>query len=146
MLQNSTFVLCSYILFAVSLVATLGSLFFSEVMELTPCVLCWYQRIAMYPLVVVFTVGMFLKDPRAMIYALPLVVAGIVVSVYHNLLYYKLIPQNLSPCVKGISCTDRHIEWLGFITIPLMSFLAFSIIFFLSVVILQKEFKPRKVC
>lgn len=111
-----------------ALIATVGSLFFSEAMQLPPCVLCWYQRIAMYPLVIVIAVGITLRDRRLKYYALPLSVAGGAISLYHNLLYYKILPENISPCVRGISCTTRQIEWLGFVTIPLMALTAFTVI------------------
>jgi disulfide bond formation protein DsbB len=112
----------------VALVATVGSLFFSEVMELPPCVLCWYQRIAMYPLVLVIGVGIILRDGRVRVYALPLALVGLGISIYHNLLYYGVIPESIIPCTQGISCTTRQIEWLGFITIPLLALTAFAII------------------
>jgi disulfide bond formation protein DsbB len=111
-----------------ALVATVGSLFFSEVMQLPPCVLCWYQRIAMYPLVLIIGIGIISKDVRMKIYALPLCLVGLAISVYHNLLYYGIIPESIVPCQQGISCTSRQIEWLGFITIPLMSLTAFILI------------------
>jgi len=117
-----------YLAWFVALVATAGSLFFSEVMQLPPCVLCWYQRIAMYPLVVVIGVGIISRDPRIKSYALPICLAGLAVAIYHNLLYYSLIPDSLTPCTQGISCTSIQIEWLGFITIPLMSLAAFTLI------------------
>lgn len=110
----------------IALVATVGSLFFSEVMDLPPCVLCWYQRIAMYPLVLIIGVGILTDDGRRMKnYALPVCLIGLAISAYHNLLYYGLIPESVAPCVEGISCTSRQIEWLGFITIPLMALAAF---------------------
>ena len=109
----------------VSLLATLGSLFFSDVMLLPPCVLCWYQRIAIYPVVVISSVGLLARDRRVGAYLGPFVLAGFVIAAYHNLLYYDLIPQTITPCAKGVSCTDRQIEWLGFISIPLLSLLAF---------------------
>ena len=118
----------AYLVWVVALVATAGSLFFSEVMELPPCVLCWYQRIAMYPLVVIIGVGIIARDPVWKIYALPLSLAGLLVSIYHNLLYYGLIPESITPCKQGISCTTVQIEWLGFITIPLMALTAFAFI------------------
>jgi disulfide bond formation protein DsbB len=114
-----------YTAWVLALVATVGSLFFSEVMELPPCVLCWYQRIAMYPLVVIIGVGILTGDRRVKQYALPLCLAGLVVAVYHNLLYYNIIPESITPCQQGVSCTSRQIEWLGFITIPLLSLIAF---------------------
>ena len=108
-----------YVAWVIALLATVGSLFFSEVMDLPPCVLCWYQRIATYPLVLIIGVGIILRDPRMKIYALPLCLAGLVVSVYHNLLYYGFIPESITPCTEGVPCNAVQIEWLGFITIPL---------------------------
>jgi len=118
----------AYLVWVVALVATAGSLFFSEVMELPPCVLCWYQRIAMYPLVLIVGAGIISRDMRWKIYALPLSLAGLVVSIYHNLLYYGFIPESITPCKQGISCTTVQIEWLGFITIPLMALSAFVLV------------------
>ncbi len=114
-----------YLAWIIALVATVGSLFFSEVMNLPPCVLCWYQRIAMYPLVLIIGVGIVLRDNRMKIYALPISLIGLAIAIYHNLLYYGLIPESITPCTEGISCTSRQIEWLGFITIPLMALTAF---------------------
>jgi disulfide bond formation protein DsbB len=117
-----------FVVWIVSLMATFGSLFFSEVMRLPPCVLCWYQRICMYPLVAVSTVGLLGRDTGSSRYAWPLAASGLAVAVYHNLLYYGLIPDSITPCTQGVSCTTRQIEWLGFITIPLLSLTAFVII------------------
>ena len=114
-----------YLAWFIALVATVGSLFFSEVMRLPPCVLCWYQRTAMYPLVIIIGIGIAMRDSRMRNYALPVCLIGLAVSIYHNLLYYRIIPESLAPCVQGISCTSRQIEWLGFITIPLMALAAF---------------------
>jgi disulfide bond formation protein DsbB len=114
-----------YAAWVISLVATVGSLFFSEVMLLPPCVLCWYQRIAMYPLVLIVGAGILLRDARVKYYALPLGLAGLAIAVYHNLLYYGIIPESITPCTQGISCTSRQIEWFGFVTIPFLSLLGF---------------------
>ena len=111
-----------------ALVATGGSLYCSEVMKLTPCVLCWYQRIAMYPLVAILAVGILTRDARIRLYALPLSLAGLGIAIYHNLLYYGVIPESVAPCTAGVSCTTRQLEWLGFITIPLLALVAFSVI------------------
>lgn len=124
-IQRSTL---PYLAWVVALVATAGSLFFSEVMGLPPCVLCWYQRIAMYPLVLVVGSGIVMRDGRMRYYALPLCLAGLAVSAYHNLLYYGILPESIAPCTQGISCTSRQIEWLGFITIPLMALAAFAVV------------------
>lgn len=109
----------------IALIASAGSLFFSEVMDLPPCVLCWYQRIAMYPLVLIIGIGIAVGDSGFKKYAIPLSILGLGISVYHNLLYYDIIPESLTPCTQGISCTTRQIEWLGFVTIPLMALVAF---------------------
>lgn len=114
-----------YLALVQALVATLGSLFFSEVMHWTPCVLCWYQRILMYPLVAILTVGILLKDKRVSRYVLPLSILGFVVAAYHNLVYYGVIPE---VCVQGVSCTTRFFAWFGFVTIPLLSLTAFAVI------------------
>ncbi len=114
-----------YLAWVIALVATVGSLFFSEVMELPPCLLCWYQRIAMYPLVLLIGSGIIMRDSRMKYYALPLCLGGLVISIHHNLLYYGIVPESITPCTVGISCTSRQIEWLGFITIPLMALVAF---------------------
>jgi disulfide bond formation protein DsbB len=102
-----------------------GSLFFSEVMGLPPCVLCWYQRIAMYPLVVIIAIGIATRDPRMKVYALPLSFIGLAIAIYHNLLYYGIIPEAITPCTEGVPCNAVQLEWLGFITIPLMGLAAF---------------------
>lgn len=109
-------------------VAMAGSLFFSEVMKLPPCVLCWYQRISMYPLVFVLGVSILRRDGSAKFYGLPLSLVGLSIAIYHNLLYYKIIPESIVPCTSGVSCTSKQIEWLGFITIPFLSLVAFALI------------------
>lgn len=115
----------AYVAWVISLLATVGSLFFSEVMGLPPCALCWYQRIAIYPLVLIIGTGIIRRDGRMRSYALPLCLAGLAVAAYHNLLYYGIIPETLAPCTQGVSCTERQLEWLGFVTIPLMGLAAF---------------------
>lgn len=115
----------SYIAWFIALIAMVGSLFFSEVMQLPPCLLCWYQRIAMYPLVVIIGAGVIMRDRRMKFYALPLALAGLAVAVYHNLLYYGILPESSAPCAQGISCTSEQIVWFGFITIPLLALAAF---------------------
>ena len=112
----------------VAAVATLGSLFFSEVMGLQPCVLCWYQRIFMYPLVMIFLVGMFPLDKTVFRYALPIAVIGWGFAVYHYLLYSGYIPEDLQPCDQGLSCAEINLELFGLITIPMLSIFSFTII------------------
>ncbi|MEQ1604010.1 MAG: disulfide bond formation protein B [Pyrinomonadaceae bacterium] len=113
-----------------ALVGTIGSLFLSEVMLYPPCVLCWYQRVALYPLVVIIGVGIATRDSAVTRYALPLCLIGLVIAVYHNLLYYGFIPESITPCTEGVPCNAKQLELLGFITIPLMSLVGFAAIAF----------------
>lgn len=106
--------------------STLGSLFFSEVMQLPPCILCWYQRIFLFPLVLVFTTGLFFPDKAVVRYALPLVAAGWLTAMYHNLLSAEIIPESIQPCSQGVSCTEDYLNLFGFLTIPMLSLLSFS--------------------
>ena len=117
-----------YLAWTVALFSVLGSLFFSEVMGFAPCVLCWYQRIFLFPLVVTIGVGIVLRDQRMRYYSLPLSTAGLLLAAYHNLIYFGLIPERISPCTAGVSCSAKQIEWLGFITIPMLSLFAFLVI------------------
>lgn len=119
------------LVFAAWLVATastLGALFFSEVMELPPCLLCWYQRIFMFPLVLLLPPGLFPFDPKVARYALPLAAVGWLIALAHVLLVAGVIPQSAAPCRQGVPCSDVQIEWLGFLNIPLLSLVAFSTI------------------
>ncbi|PIP90140.1 MAG: disulfide bond formation protein B [Bdellovibrionales bacterium CG11_big_fil_rev_8_21_14_0_20_38_13] len=113
-----------------SLVATLGSLFFSEVMEFVPCSLCWYQRIAMYPIVIILGTAMWKDIKNISTIAFPLSIIGQALSIYHLGVQYDIIPEAASPCIQGIPCSSMYIQWLGFITIPFLSFIAFALINF----------------
>jgi len=117
-----------YVAFLQSLAAVLGSLFMSQVLNFPPCILCWYQRIFLYPIFFIITAGILRNDKKFYLYVLPLSVIGLIISFYHNLLYYSILPENVAPCVQGIFCTTKQLQFLGFITIPLLSFTAFSII------------------
>ncbi|MCT7447288.1 disulfide oxidoreductase [Aliarcobacter skirrowii] len=127
-----------FIAFLTSLIATLGSLFFSEVMNFVPCSLCWYQRIFMYPLVFIFLANLLYPDKGVLKYSLPLVIVGLGISIYHNLLILKIIPETLSPCVQGVPCSVDYLNWFGFITIPSLSFIAF-----LTILIALIAYKKR---
>lgn len=112
----------------ISAVALSGSLFFSEMLKMPPCLLCWYQRICMYPLVLIVGAGIFLKDKKVYWYSLPITIIGWIIALYHNLLYWKILPESIAPCEAGVSCTTKYIEWFGFVTIPLLSLMAFTLI------------------
>jgi disulfide bond formation protein DsbB len=109
----------------VALAATLGALFIGEVLGQAPCVLCWWQRIAMFPLVVVLGVGLWRDDPAARLYALPLAAAGAALAGWHMLVYLDLAPTAIQPCLAdGPSCSGAGMRLLG-LPIPLMSLAAF---------------------
>ena len=127
-------------LWLISVVASAGSLFFSEVMEYPPCVLCWYQRIAMYPLVILLLVGSYRSVKEAFYFSLPIGLIGWIIAFYHNLLHFEIVPENASPCREGVSCSTVYIELFGFITIPMMSLLAFSIICLGLIYLKRKKF------
>jgi disulfide bond formation protein DsbB len=111
-----------------SCVATLGAMFLSEIMKIPPCSLCWYQRIFMFPLAILLPLGLFPLDRRIVRYTLPLALLGWLVGAFHLLLMHGVIPESLKPCSQGVPCTDIQIEWFGFVTIPLLSLLSFTII------------------
>jgi disulfide bond formation protein DsbB len=121
--------------------ATLGALFFGEVMRLPACVLCWYQRIFMFPLVLILPIGMFPFDRRVVRYALPLAVLGWLIAIFHLLLTAGVIPEGITPCVQGIPCSEKVIEWFGFVTIPLLSAAAFSAIIALLLLTYTRDSK-----
>lgn len=112
----------------VALVATAGALFMGEVMGMTPCLLCWYQRIAMFPLVVVLGLGLLEADGRSVRYAMPLAAAGWAIALYHCGVFWGLVTEALVPCGKGGSCADADVQVAGFVPIPLLSLVAFTVI------------------
>ncbi|HET7487816.1 MAG TPA: disulfide bond formation protein B [Acidimicrobiales bacterium] len=111
----------------VALIATAGSLYFSEVSHFLPCRLCWYQRIAMYPLVPILAVAVWRRDPKVRYYALPLTVVGGLISTYHVLLEH--FPSlETSVCEAANPCTLIWVRRFGYLTIPSMAWSAFALI------------------
>ena len=117
-----------YFAWLVSIAATVGSLYFSEVRAFVPCALCWWQRILMYPLVVVLGVATFRQDLLAWRTALPLSVIGLGTATYHYLL--QKVPGLAAPasCAAGVPCNVQYIDWFGFVSIPFLAAVAFLII------------------
>jgi len=130
-----------FICWLIACVSTLGSLFFSEVMGFTPCVLCWYQRIFMYPLVILLPLGLFPYDGNVVRYAFPLSLVGALIAGFHLLLVAGYIPESIKPCVQGVPCSEVQIEWFGFVTIPLLSGLSFLTIAVLLVLAHRRNSK-----
>jgi len=130
-----------FIAWMVASVSTLGALFLGEVMGYTPCVLCWYQRIGMFPLVLILAAGLFPFDRGIVRYALPLALAGWLLAVFHWAVASGLVPESATPCSQGVPCSVEQISWFGFLTLPLLSVLAFSAIIAL---LLMTHFKASK--
>ncbi|MBH0347193.1 disulfide bond formation protein B [Bacillus cereus] len=125
-----------YFSFFVSLVATIGSLYFSEVKGYVPCSLCWYQRIFMYPIPLLIFISILINDKNIKYYLRFFSLIGIIISSYHN--FIQFTQQKSSFCGVTSSCLTIYDKWGGFITIPFMSLTAFIIIFVLSFFINDK--------
>ncbi len=125
--------------FYVALVATAGSLFYSLYAGFKPCDLCWYQRIFMYPQVLLLGIA-FLRDDIGIIdYVFSLSISGFIISMYHNIIYYNKAATAV--CSLGGSCTTQYFAAFNYVTIPMMSFTAFSLILlFLS---LKRDFARK---
>jgi disulfide bond formation protein DsbB len=109
----------------VALAATVGSLYYSEVANFEPCSLCWYQRIAMYPLLVILLVGALTRDRFVARYALPLTIGGSILAIYNYLV--QLFPGIEVACSR-VSCSTIDVEAFGWLTMPLMSLVSFAAI------------------
>ena len=111
----------------------MGSLYFSEVRQYVPCEFCWYQRILMYP--IISFIALVRQDFDAKYYIRALSIPGILMGGYHYALQkVSFLGDGMAAC-KGVSCTVQYINWLGFITIPLLSFIAFALILILTFLI-----------
>ncbi len=115
-----------WLVFLIALVSMLGSLYYSEIVGYPPCSLCWYQRIVMYPLVVIMGIAAFKRDTKIRVYVLPLMVIGAVLALYQYIIGYMPDAEILG-CSLDVSCTERYIWEFGFVDFPFMSFVGFSL-------------------
>ncbi len=116
--------LALWLAFAIAAVATAGSLYYSEVEGFAPCVLCWYQRIVMYPLALILGIATFRGDHRVKVYAVPLAVIGAAIALYHYQL--ELFPeQGSGVCDIAVPCTARWFEVFGFVSLAFMALTGF---------------------
>lgn len=124
-----------YFAWLVSVIATLGSLYFSEIRGFIPCEFCWYQRIIMYPLVLILGISAFQNDLSIKKYVVPLAVIGWFISLFHYL--EQKVPgfADIKPCANGVPCSAEYINWLGFMTIPFLTLTAFTLIIFLMLLV-----------
>lgn len=122
--------------------AMLISLFFSEWMKLPPCDLCWYQRMAMYPLILILGIGMYRKDPYVSTYAFPFACIGLLIAVYQ--ITIQVFPTSgMKICSVGVSCTEDYLNLFGFISIPMLSFVGFLAIIILLYIRPDRETKEQ---
>jgi len=125
----------------IALTASLAVLFIGEVLGQTPCVLCWFQRAFMFPLAIIFGLGLWWRDRRVGRYGVALALGGTAVALWHLGLYVGLIPERIQPCTAtGPSCTDENQLVFG-IPIPLMALVAFVMIGLLSAFSLKESQK-----
>lgn len=124
--------------FVVSLVAMLGSLYYSDILSYTPCKLCWYQRIAMYPQVFLFGIALWLKD-RSFIwsYSRALSFIGALIALVHYYIQIAKTPVFTLPCAAlgySASCSETFTMSFGFITIPMMALASFVLLLILGLI------------
>ena len=123
---------------ALAMVSTLGALFLGEVMGMTPCVLCWYQRIFMFPLAIILGIGVFAEDRRGALYALPFAIGGVALAGYHTALVAGWVPQWWIPCGSGPSCSQQALVIFDDIQLPWLSLAAFVAITLTLMLYLQR--------
>ncbi|TQR19074.1 disulfide oxidoreductase [Psychrobacillus vulpis] len=130
-------------MWTVAFTATLGSLYFSEVRQYEPCELCWYQRILMYPLVIILGVAYAQKNAKIAVTSLTFSIIGACISAYHYSIQKLSFMQESAPTCGRVSCTGEYINYLGFITIPFLALVAFILIIISSILVL-KSIKGEK--
>ncbi|PSM16002.1 MULTISPECIES: disulfide bond formation protein B [unclassified Nitratireductor] len=120
-----------WLLFAwmIAVAATLTALFIGEIVGQTPCNLCWFQRIFMFPLAIILGIAAFRSDSSIKFYALPLVGLGAAIALLHTLIYFGLLEEAIVPCTRaGPSCAGEAMTILGSVPLPLASLIAFAAI------------------
>jgi len=127
-----------YLAWIAAVLSMFGSLYFSEIREFVPCTLCWYQRILMYPFVIILGIAVIRKDYQITFYTMILSGIGACISIYHYSLQKLASIFEAAAACGPVACTGEYINWLGFITIPFMALIGFIIIFSCSLFIWKK--------
>jgi disulfide bond formation protein DsbB len=125
----------------VALMASVGSLIYSEVIGFEPCRLCWFQRIAMYPMAVVLLVGAIRRETAVKFYALPLSLVGLGISIWHYLIQSFPSLSEGASCNPAIPCSAKYVDIFGFVSIPFMAGAGFTLI---SVLLLLYVRAPKQ--
>lgn len=126
--------------FFFALAATVGSLFYSEIAGFTPCALCWYQRILMYPQAIMFGMALWRGEEKTTDYHIVFSALGAIIAGYHYLLQIGVLPE--LPCSAvgfSVSCAEVFTMGLGYITIPLSAFTAFINILLLMLILKKSK-------
>ena len=127
-----------------AIIAMSGSLFFSEIAKFEPCVLCWYQRILMYPLVLIIGLAILRKDKNVLPYVLVISLMGLIIALYHY--YVQVSGVEIVPCsVSGYSasCTQQFVLRYGYVSIVSMSATAFGLIASIGMMMMGKKQNER---
>jgi disulfide bond formation protein DsbB len=125
---------------AVAIGATAGSLYFSEIADFVPCRLCWFQRIAMYPLALVLAMAAVRRDRGVLLYVSTISALGLVVSGYHVSIQW--FPETSNFCEFTNPCSAKWVEAFGWLTIPQMAGLSFILILIVSITTMRSEVSP----
>jgi disulfide bond formation protein DsbB len=123
----------------VTVVATLGSLYLSEIGDLSPCRWCWIQRVFMYPLAVVLVIAWLTRDRHVRRYAVPLSLMGVAASIWHYLLQQVPSLSDAKSCSLTTPCSVTYIEKFGFISIPWMAGSVFVLVLMLLIGFRSRE-------
>lgn len=124
------------IIFIISFLAMCISLIYSNFFGYTPCYLCWFQRIFIYPSVLFSAIAMYRKDNHIVSYIESLSWFGLIFSIYHNITYYTGVSP--LPCDVGASCTLHYVSEFGFVTIPFM-----ALVSFISIITVTRIYKMK---
>ena|SRR3990167_4994441 len=130
-----------FLAWLIALIAMIVTLYASEILQWPICTLCWYQRIALYPLVILLGIAAFRDDKKIVPYAIPFCVIGFIFAAYQ---YAEQMIPGFAPieiCRAGISCADTPIKWLGFITLPFLTMVACVV---MSVLLIQATQKRER--
>jgi disulfide bond formation protein DsbB len=120
--------LALYLAWLVASVAMIGSLYFSEVAHYEPCRLCWYQRIAMYPLAIILAIAVAIRDSAVRRYVVPIALIGAVISTYHYLIEWYPNLEGDGTCSVAVPCTFVWFRRFGFVSLPYMALSGFLFI------------------
>lgn len=134
-----------YLTWLIACFATLGSLYFSELQHLEPCHLCWYQRIAIYPLAIIMGLATYRGFYGIASYVLPLAALGLLFAAYQVMIQEIPSWQPIELCGAGPSCSEKTFIGLGPITIPMLSLFAFAMmLLFLSLAWIRSNAEEKR--